>query len=110
MSQRAERMRKQAALHKRAGEQTAAKQRSREQEQKGKLDGLRYPLDLDGRASQAWGVKGLPTTVVIDQNGRVVSVGSGFRPGEGMRLREELKKILDGENDDPGPENADPIL
>ena len=79
-------------------------------EQKGKLDGLRFPLDLDGRASQAWGVKGLPTTVVIDQQGRVISVSSGFRPGEGMRLREELKKILDGGNDDPGAENADPIL
>lgn len=79
-------------------------------EQKGKLEGMRFPLDLDGRASQAWGVKGLPTTVVIDQQGRVVSVGSGFRPGEGMRLREELKEILDGGNDDPGPEKADPIL
>ena len=80
------------------------------QERKGALDGLRIPLDLDGQVARAWGVRGLPTTVIIDGEGRVHSVKSGFRPGEGARLQEELKAMLKAGNANPRKLDADPVI
>jgi cytochrome c biogenesis protein CcmG/thiol:disulfide interchange protein DsbE len=60
------------------------------------LDGLRIVLDVDGKAAKAWGVSGLPTTVILDADGRIVAVRTGFRPGEGERLKEELLDLFEG--------------
>jgi len=59
------------------------------------LDGLDVALDLDGRIAKGYGVRGLPTTVVIDAGGRVVSVKSGFAPDFEERLREDLLDLLE---------------
>ena len=58
-------------------------------------DGLTVALDLDGQIARAYGVRGLPTTVVIDAAGRVVSVKSGFAPDFEERLREDLLDLLE---------------
>lgn len=73
------------------------------------LDGLRVALDLNGKVAREWGVSGLPTTVVLDADGRIVSVRSGFRPGEGERLKEELLDLFEG---DPGeaPRKDGPVF
>ncbi len=60
------------------------------------LDGLRIALDLDGKAAQAYGVRGLPTTVVIDAAGRIVTTRSGFGPGSEAALRELLLDLFEG--------------
>jgi thiol-disulfide isomerase/thioredoxin len=60
------------------------------------LDGLRIALDLSGKVAREWGVTGLPTTVVLDADGRIVSVRTGFRPGEAERLKEELLDLFEG--------------
>ena len=80
-------------------------------ERNGDLDGLLFPLDLDGKVAREWGVRGLPTTVIIDPQGRVSSVRSGFRPGEGVRLRKELQEILDLKQDGPPRRlDEDPVI
>ena len=66
--------------------------------------GLQVLLDLDGRAAGAYGVRGLPTTIVIDDAGRIVSVKSGFAPDFEERLREDLLDLLEG--GDPVPEDV----
>ena len=68
------------------------------------LDGLRIVLDVDGKAAKAWGVSGLPTTVIVDADGRLVAVRTGFRPGEGERLKEELLDLFEGAEAAPARE------
>jgi thiol-disulfide isomerase/thioredoxin len=68
------------------------------------LDDLRVALDLDGKAARAYRVRGLPTTVIIDAEGRVVSVRSGFGPGSEERLREDILDLFEG--GDPAPRQA----
>lgn len=60
------------------------------------LDGLRIALDLDGKVAGGYGVRGLPTTVVVDADGRVVTVKTGFRPGDEERLKEDLLDLFEG--------------
>ncbi|MEE2972464.1 MAG: TlpA disulfide reductase family protein [Planctomycetota bacterium] len=60
------------------------------------LEGLRIALDLDGKVAEGYGVRGLPTTVVIDADGRIVSVKTGFRPGDEERLKEDLLDLFEG--------------
>lgn len=66
------------------------------EESKLELDGLRVALDLDGRIAGAYGVQGLPTTVIVDAGGRVVSVKVGFGPGAEERLREDILDLFEG--------------
>ena len=70
------------------------------------LDGLRIVLDVDGKTAKRWGVNGLPTTIILDADGRVVSVRSGFRAGEGERLKEELLDLFEGAEEAPRGEVA----
>ena len=65
------------------------------------LDGLRIALDRDGKVAGAFGVRALPTTVVLDADGRVVSTKSGFGPGSEEALRDLLLDLFEG-GDDPG--------
>jgi hypothetical protein len=72
---------------------------------KEQLEGLKIALDLDGAVARSWGISGLPTTVVLDADGKIVSRTSGFRPGEGERLKKEFLAIFEG--GDPEPEKPE---
>ncbi|MEJ2110221.1 MAG: TlpA disulfide reductase family protein [Acidobacteriota bacterium] len=68
--------------------------------------GSRVLLDEDGSIGGLYGVIGIPTQVVIDQNGTVQFIESGFdpgleagpgreaRPGTEDRIRAEINKLL----------------
>jgi peroxiredoxin len=45
--------------------------------------GLTYPIlvDADGKVRESFGVMAFPTNAVIDQEGKVRSIGAGFIPG-----------------------------
>ena len=68
---------------------------------KDQLTGLSMALDLDGSVARGWGISGLPTTVVVDAEGKIVSRTSGFRPGEGERLKKELLDLFEGGDPEP---------
>jgi thiol-disulfide isomerase/thioredoxin len=48
---------------------------------------FRVVSDPDGRLSRAWGVAGVPTSFVIDGDGRIRSSIVGVSTGPGLRLR-----------------------
>ena len=77
------------------------------EEQGPRVDGLRVILDLDGKAAGSYRVRGLPTTVIIDAEGRVVSVRSGFGPGSEKRLREDILDLFEGGDPAPPKRGAD---
>jgi len=52
------------------------------------------PLDLDGKVIQLYPVIGLPTTFVIDPQGRIVYRAIGGREWDDDRLLNELRKLL----------------
>jgi thiol-disulfide isomerase/thioredoxin len=58
---------------------------------------LRFPilLDRDGEAFQAWGVRGLPKTFVVNKRGRIVYEAEGGRDMNSEHIRERLEKLLD---------------
>ena len=51
-------------------------------------------LDLDGEVAREWGVSALPTTIVVDQEGRIASVHRGAGPDFIERLEAELRQLL----------------
>jgi cytochrome c biogenesis protein CcmG/thiol:disulfide interchange protein DsbE len=57
-------------------------------------NGMNYPVLLgsDEVARRYGGIGGIPTTFVIDRNGKIVSRFEGFRPKE--VFEEEIKKLL----------------
>ena len=58
--------------------------------------GLEFLFDLDGEVAGAYGVRGLPTTIILDATGRVVSVKAGFGPGSEERLKQDLLDLFEG--------------
>ncbi len=74
-------------------------------EQGPRVAGLDIALDLDGAVAEAYRVRGLPTTVIIDADGRIVSVRTGFGPGPEERLRSDILDLFEG--GDPAPELAE---
>jgi cytochrome c biogenesis protein CcmG/thiol:disulfide interchange protein DsbE len=58
--------------------------------------GLTFPIavDEDGRIQHLYQVRALPTTVLIDTSGNVVSVREGYRPGETRALEAEIAKLV----------------
>lgn len=52
-----------------------------------KLDALAVYLDPDDRASQAFGVSGLPTSFLIDRDGRILGSLEGAAQWDGPTLR-----------------------
>lgn len=44
-------------------------------------------VDTDGRDAAAYGLKGVPAFIVIDRNGEIRSVSTGYTSEWGMRLR-----------------------
>lgn len=51
-------------------------------------------LDPDGAVARAYGVRGLPTLVVVDKAGRVVWRGSGFSPQSAAQLNAAVEEAL----------------
>jgi len=58
--------------------------------------GLTFPivLDEDGRIQQLYQVRAMPTTIVIDTAGAIVTVREGYRPGDTRGLEAEITKLL----------------
>ena len=51
-------------------------------------------LDLDGSGVQPYGFTSIPTTVIVDADGRVAAVHSGYRPDMVNLLKQEVTKLL----------------
>ncbi len=62
-----------------------------------KLD-VTVAMDLKGEVGQAYGVQGIPETVIIDKNGVVQSVHIGYNPNLKERLTGELEALLAGKS------------
>lgn len=58
---------------------------------------LRFPilLDADGEAFQAWNVRGLPKTFVVDKQGRLVYEAEGGRDMNSDHIRKLLQELID---------------
>lgn len=61
---------------------------------------VEFPLlmDLDSSVIQSWPVRGLPTTFVIDPQGRMVYRAIGTRDWEDPALLEALRKLREPRN------------
>jgi peroxiredoxin len=59
---------------------------------------LKFPvaLDKEGKAGHAYGVTGIPQTVVIGKDGTIQAVHVGYMDGMEDELTEQLKKLIDG--------------
>ncbi|MBN2319775.1 MAG: TlpA family protein disulfide reductase [Acidobacteria bacterium] len=51
-------------------------------------------LDEDGSVGSRYGAAAIPMQFLIDQNGIVRDILTGFSPGMGSRIREEINKLL----------------
>lgn len=58
---------------------------------------LAVGLDHDQSAGKAYGVEGIPHTVIVGPDGKVAHVSTGFRPGGAAETAELVKKLLAGE-------------
>jgi peroxiredoxin len=58
--------------------------------------GLGYPiaLDEDGSLQERFGVRAIPTTVLISSDGRLLRVTQGWRPGETADLAAAIETLL----------------
>jgi peroxiredoxin len=59
---------------------------------------LNYPLllDLDGRISKAFGVRGLPVTFIVGRRGEPLALATGQREWYGPEARELISRLLRG--------------
>jgi cytochrome c biogenesis protein CcmG/thiol:disulfide interchange protein DsbE len=56
---------------------------------------LTYPVILDARpVFERYGVRGIPTTFVIDREGRITLRHVGFDPGQEKELEAEARRLL----------------
>ena len=53
-------------------------------------------MDSDGAVSGQYFVGGLPTLVIIDAEGVVRAVHTGYAPGIEKTIRSEIEALLDG--------------
>lgn len=60
-------------------------------------EGLPFPvaIDLDGRMEQLYQVRQLPTAVLIDTSGAIVTTHVGYRPGE-TAMRDRVSALCAG--------------
>jgi thiol-disulfide isomerase/thioredoxin len=60
-------------------------------------NGITYPILVGNRdVGQAYGLRGIPTTFILDRNGRIASKHVGFAPEIGETMREEVARLLGG--------------
>ena len=57
-------------------------------------DKLTVGLDSDQAVGLAFGVEGIPMVIVIDTDGNVAAVKSGYTPGAAQQLADQVKTIL----------------
>lgn len=72
-----------------------------------KADAIKFLLESPAKFNIAYdskalsprllGVKGMPTSFLIDKNGRLVSVHVGFNPAQKNDLESEIKRVLEGQ-------------
>jgi len=63
-----------------------------------KWEGLKVALDRNQEIGKAYGVEGIPHTVIIDQNGRIVKVTTGFREGHAEEITGIVTELLESES------------
>lgn len=51
------------------------------------------PMDLDSRVVQSYPVKGLPTTFVIDAEGRLAYVATGGREWDDPKILDQVRAL-----------------
>lgn len=51
------------------------------------------PMDLDSKVVQSYPVKGLPTTFVIDPDGRLAYVATGGREWDDPKLLDQVRAL-----------------
>ena len=55
--------------------------------------GFPLPMDLDSQVVQAWPVVGLPTTFVVDPQGRLAYKAAGEREWDGAELLDLVRAL-----------------
>ena len=55
-----------------------------------------YPTLYDGagKTPEAFGLRGMPTSYLIDRKGRIQAVHQGFRPGDISSIQAEVTELL----------------
>ena len=55
-----------------------------------------YPTltDAQGKTPELFGLKGMPTSYLIDRNGKITVIHTGFKDGDISHLEAEVKKAL----------------
>lgn len=58
---------------------------------------LEFPIlpDADGEAFQAWGVRGLPKTFVVNKRGHIIYEAEGGRDMNSEHIRAKLQTLID---------------
>jgi peroxiredoxin len=51
-------------------------------------------FDASGKTPRAYGIKGMPTSVLIGADGKVLMVHTGFKPEQRMDLEKSIKQAL----------------
>ena len=66
---------------------------------------VEFPLlfDRDGAVSAEWPVRGLPTTLIVDPDGRIVLRAIGGREWDDPALIDQVLKLRRGDNAGPNP-------
>lgn len=57
---------------------------------------IAVPMDEEGKMGEAFGVEGIPLTVIIDRDGTIQALHSGFHDEVEQLLRDELNELVAG--------------
>jgi len=69
---------------------------------------LTVALDAEGKVGEAYGVEGIPQTVLIDKDGKVRAVHVGYDPAMRVQLVKQLEEMLAAPHPAPAGE-AKPV-
>lgn len=58
--------------------------------------GVTFPIlyDPESKASQAYGVDAMPTTIMIDRDGEIRYVNRGYRSGDEDKYRKQVRELI----------------
>lgn len=57
--------------------------------------GINYPILIGTQQiARQWGIRAIPTTYILDKDGRIAFKHMGFRPGMEIKFEEEIKELL----------------
>jgi len=60
--------------------------------------GFDVAFDQGGKTPKSFGIKGMPTSVLIGPDGKVISVHTGFKPEQTAELETQIKQALNLKN------------